>query len=73
MEIHDGTLEGVKVITPVPIVDDRGFFMRVFSWDVHGRAGIDHTTLVQENHSRSRARTIRGLHTRSHLSEANLS
>lgn len=72
MEIHEGTLEGVKVITPAPIFDDRGFFMRVFSWDVHGAVGIDHTKLVQENQSRSRAGTIRGLHTRSHLSEAKL-
>jgi dTDP-4-dehydrorhamnose 3,5-epimerase len=72
MEIHETLLHGVRLIEPEPIRDERGWFLRVFSADIHGGAGIDHTKLVQENQSRSRHRTIRGLHMRSSLSEAKL-
>jgi dTDP-4-dehydrorhamnose 3,5-epimerase len=72
MDIHETSLHGLKLIEPTPISDERGWFLRVFSAELYGRVGIDHTTLVQENHSRSRQRTIRGLHTRSQLSEAKL-
>jgi dTDP-4-dehydrorhamnose 3,5-epimerase len=72
MNIHDTSLHGVKLLEPSPIRDERGWFLRVFSADIYGRAGIDHRNLVQENHSRSRQRTIRGLHTRSQLTESKL-
>lgn len=72
MEIRNARLYGVKVIQPRPIPDHRGWFTRVFDVAEHARAGIDHTTLVQENHSRSRRGVVRGLHTRSELREAKL-
>jgi dTDP-4-dehydrorhamnose 3,5-epimerase len=72
MLIHETSLYGVKLIEPRPIPDDRGWYMRVFSSDIHGEAGIDHTKLVQENQMHSRRRVIRGLHMRKHLSEAKL-
>lgn len=72
MQTQETSLYGVRLIEPAAILDDRGWFLRVFSADSYGEAGIDHTTLVQENQSRSRQRTIRGLHTRSTLSEAKL-
>lgn len=72
MLIHETSLHGVKLIEPKPIPDERGWYMRVFSSDIHGQAGIDHTRLVQENQMRSRQRVIRGLHMRSQLSEAKL-
>lgn len=72
MEIRDATLHGVKVITPEPKRDDRGWFLRVFDAELYRDAGVDHTRLVQENQSRSQKGTIRGLHTRSKLSEAKL-
>jgi dTDP-4-dehydrorhamnose 3,5-epimerase len=72
MQIHETSLHGVKLIEPEPVSDERGWFLRVFSADRHAEAGIDHTRLVQENQSRSRRRTVRGLHTRSTLSEAKL-
>lgn len=72
MRVSESTLHGVYVFEPEPRTDERGFFMRVFSADVHARGGIDHTALVQENQSRSRRGTIRGLHTRRALSEAKL-
>jgi dTDP-4-dehydrorhamnose 3,5-epimerase len=72
MEIRETSIHGATLIAPRPIADERGWFLRVFSAEIHGGAGIDHRELVQENHSRSRHRTIRGLHTRSQLSEAKL-
>ena len=72
MEIWDGTLHGVKVIAPDPRRDERGWFLRVFDAALYAEVGIDHTRHVQENQSRSARRTIRGLHTRSQLSEAKL-
>lgn len=72
MEIHETAIQGVRLIEPRLIGDERGWFLRVFADDLHSLAGIDHTALVQENQSRSRQRTIRGLHMRSELSEAKL-
>lgn len=72
MDIRGTSLHEVKVIQPRSIHDQRGWFMRVFDVAEHARAGIDHTTLVQENHSRSRRGVLRGLHTRSELREAKL-
>jgi len=68
-EVRSTDLEGVLLIEPTPIVDDRGFFVRTMSADVLERAGIDATSFVQENQSRSRKGTLRGLHMRKHLSE----
>ncbi|HLF99064.1 MAG TPA: dTDP-4-dehydrorhamnose 3,5-epimerase family protein [Acidimicrobiia bacterium] len=62
----------MKVITPEPRRDERGWFLRVFDAASYAAAGIDHTRLVQENQSRSKRRTIRGLHGRCALSEAKL-
>jgi dTDP-4-dehydrorhamnose 3,5-epimerase len=72
MELREATLHGVWVVEPRQIPDDRGWFMRVFSADLHARAGIDHTRMVQENQSRSRRGTLRGLHARTDLEEAKL-
>lgn len=72
IEVTPATLDGVYVMTPSPIEDERGFYMRLFSTDLHAQAGIDHTRLVQENQSRSRRGVLRGLHTRRALSEAKL-
>jgi dTDP-4-dehydrorhamnose 3,5-epimerase len=72
LQISPASLQDVFVITPTPIEDARGFYMRVFSTDLHAQAGVDHTRLVQENQSRSRRGVLRGLHTRRHLSEAKL-
>lgn len=72
MEVRDGPLEGVRLIHPSPISDDRGWFARVFDRDAHAAAGIDHTRLVQENHSRSYKGVLRGLHFRTELAESKL-
>ena len=41
--------------------DDRGFFLETYHRDKYTDGGID-DTFVQDNHSRSVARTLRGLH-----------
>lgn len=68
----ESPIEGLCVLEPAPIVDERGWFLRVFDRDTHAGAGIDHTRLVQENHSRSRRGTLRGLHVRCDLVEDKL-
>ncbi|MGD9798766.1 MAG: dTDP-4-dehydrorhamnose 3,5-epimerase [Acidimicrobiia bacterium] len=65
-------LHGALRITPQPIVDERGFFVRTLNADVLRGAGIDPASFVQENQSRSVRGTLRGLHGRRHLSEAKL-
>lgn len=65
-------IPGLLTIRPHPKADDRGWFMRSFSAEEYATAGIHQSALVQENHSRSRHGVLRGLHTRTHLSEAKL-
>ena len=51
----------VVVIEPEVFGDSRGFFMETWQEEKFKAAGID-TTFVQDNHSRSRQWTLRGLH-----------
>jgi len=54
-------LDGVMVIEPQVFGDLRGFFME--TWQAHkfAEAGIE-ASFVQDNHSRSKQWTLRGLH-----------
>jgi dTDP-4-dehydrorhamnose 3,5-epimerase len=54
-------LPGVVVIEPRVFEDPRGFFMETFHSARFREAGLPET-FVQDNHSRSVARTLRGLH-----------
>jgi dTDP-4-dehydrorhamnose 3,5-epimerase len=54
-------LPGVILVIPKVFADDRGFFMETFKRSEFERAGLD-MPFVQENHSRSAAGTLRGLH-----------
>lgn len=72
MEITDGHIHGLKIIGPQVFADDRGWFCETFSARRYAAAGIDHRRFAQDNHSRSRQRVIRGLHTRSELRESKL-
>jgi dTDP-4-dehydrorhamnose 3,5-epimerase len=51
----------VVVIKPKVFGDDRGFFMETYKRSEFAAAGID-APLLQGNHSRSSAGTLRGLH-----------
>ena len=61
MEVKDLALPGLKLIRPKVFADDRGFFLEPWNAARMAAAGID-ATFVQDNHSRSRHGTIRGLH-----------
>ena len=54
-------LPGVVIIEPKVFVDPRGFFMETYKRSAFAAAGID-VDFVQENHSKSVAGTLRGLH-----------
>jgi dTDP-4-dehydrorhamnose 3,5-epimerase len=54
-------LPGVVVIEPDVHLDGRGFFLETYHADRYRAHGID-GPFVQDNHSRSAAGTLRGLH-----------
>ena len=70
MRFHQTSLPGVVLVEPQPRHDERGFFVRVSSAEQFAEAGIDTARFVQENQSRSRHRTLRGLHLRAGPGEA---
>jgi dTDP-4-dehydrorhamnose 3,5-epimerase len=55
------SLAGVLAIEPAVHGDHRGFFVETFREDAWTAAGID-VAFVQDNHSRSRRGTLRGMH-----------
>jgi dTDP-4-dehydrorhamnose 3,5-epimerase len=61
VEIVDARLDGAKLLKPRVHGDERGFFLESFRADVLAQAGIDQA-FVQDNHSRSAARIVRGMH-----------
>ena len=71
-DVEKTEIPGLLTIRPKPITDDRGWFLRTFAAAELAEYGIDHTTLVEANHSRSRRGVIRGLHTRADAMEAKL-
>jgi dTDP-4-dehydrorhamnose 3,5-epimerase len=54
-------LEGLVLLTPTKHGDDRGFFMETFRADAWAAQGVP-SEFVQDNHSRSRRGTVRGMH-----------
>jgi dTDP-4-dehydrorhamnose 3,5-epimerase len=61
MQFEPLALDGLVLVTPRVFRDERGFFLETFRRDAFDAAGIT-VPFVQDNHSRSRAGTIRGLH-----------
>ena len=62
MVVRDGAVPDVKIIHPKVFGDARGFFLETFQAERYRQeAGID-LPFVQDNHSRSRKDTLRGLH-----------
>lgn len=51
----------IQLIEPQVFQDKRGFFMETFRSDAFESAGI-HVNFVQDNHSRSKRNSLRGLH-----------
>lgn len=54
-------IEGVVVVEPDVHRDDRGFFLEAYHETKYRDGGIE-ARFVQDNHSRSRRGTLRGLH-----------
>lgn len=61
VKITESTLPGVYVLEPRVFGDARGFFVETFRESLLAEAGIA-SRFVQDNHSRSRRGTLRGLH-----------
>jgi dTDP-4-dehydrorhamnose 3,5-epimerase len=61
MKVSETSLPGVLLVEPVVHGDERGFFLETYHRQRYGAAGID-LEFVQDNHSRSRRGTLRGLH-----------
>jgi dTDP-4-dehydrorhamnose 3,5-epimerase len=61
VEIVDALLHGAKLIMPRVHGDARGFFLESFRLDVLTEAGLP-GGFVQDNHSRSGAGVVRGMH-----------
>jgi dTDP-4-dehydrorhamnose 3,5-epimerase len=54
-------IDGLVLVEPRVIADDRGFFFETFRANEYAELGID-VPFVQDNHSRSLRGTIRALH-----------
>lgn len=61
MTVRDTSIPGVLVVEPRVFGDGRGFFLERYHAGRYAEAGID-ARFVQDNHSRSRRGTLRGLH-----------
>jgi dTDP-4-dehydrorhamnose 3,5-epimerase len=64
-------LDGLVLLEPVVHGDERGFFVETFRADVALQHGIP-TEFVQDNHSRSRQGTLRGIHFQTHPGQGKL-
>ena len=62
MKATDTTLPGVFVIEPAVFGDDRGFFMESFNAERFCELTGAKVDFVQDNHSRSGAHVLRGIH-----------
>lgn len=61
MRVLPTALPGVLIIEPTVFHDDRGFFLETWHHAKYAEAGVP-AGFVQDNHSRSRKDTLRGLH-----------
>jgi dTDP-4-dehydrorhamnose 3,5-epimerase len=64
-------LPGLVLLAPAVHGDARGFFMETYRADAWAAEGVP-TDFVQDNHSRSRRGTLRGLHFQTHPGQAKL-
>jgi dTDP-4-dehydrorhamnose 3,5-epimerase len=71
MKILPSILDGVLEIEPDVFGDHRGFFVETFRAEALAEAGVE-VTFVQDNHSRSRRGTLRGLHFQTSPGQAKL-
>jgi dTDP-4-dehydrorhamnose 3,5-epimerase len=71
MERLPTRLDGLVLLAPAVHGDARGFFMETWRADAWEQHGVP-TDFVQDNHSRSRRGTLRGLHFQTHPGQGKL-
>jgi dTDP-4-dehydrorhamnose 3,5-epimerase len=71
MQRLETRLDGLVLLEPKVHGDARGFFVETFRADVARNFGIP-TEFVQDNHSRSRRGTLRGVHFQTHPGQGKL-
>ncbi len=71
MERLPTRLDGLRLLAPKVFGDERGFFVETWRADAWEAAGIP-TEFVQDNHSRSRRGTLRGIHFQLHPGQGKL-
>lgn len=69
MTIRAAGVQDLLVVETEPLLDERGFFVRTMTAEALRGAGVDPTAFIAESQSRSRHRTLRGLHFRRELRE----
>ena len=71
MERLPTRLNGPVLLAPTVHGDARGFFLETYRADAWAAAGVP-TEFVQDNHSRSRQGTVRGIHFQTHPGQGKL-
>jgi dTDP-4-dehydrorhamnose 3,5-epimerase len=71
MERLESKLDGPVLLAPAVHGDERGFFIETFRADAWAAHGVP-TDFVQDNHSRSRRGTVRGIHFQTHPGQGKL-
>jgi dTDP-4-dehydrorhamnose 3,5-epimerase len=71
MERLETRLDGPVLLAPDVHGDERGFFVETYRESVWSAYGIP-TEFVQDNHSRSRRGTVRGIHFQTHPGQGKL-
>ena len=71
MEVLETSLDGPVVIAPRVHGDERGFFVETWRADAWAAHGVP-SSFVQDNHSRSRRGTVRGIHFQLHPGQGKL-
>jgi dTDP-4-dehydrorhamnose 3,5-epimerase len=67
----DTKLDGVVLVEPQVHGDERGFMLESYARDEWARLGVD-VDFVQQNHSRSKKGTLRGIHFQTSPGQAKL-
>jgi len=71
MERLTTRLDGLVLLAPAVHGDERGFFVETYREDAWAAAGVS-AAFVQDNHSRSRRGTVRGIHFQTHPGQGKL-
>jgi dTDP-4-dehydrorhamnose 3,5-epimerase len=71
MQRLETRIDGLVLLAPTVHGDERGFFVETFRADTARRHGVA-TDFVQDNHSRSRQGTLRGIHFQTHPGQGKL-